>query len=130
MKSAKPLLLFIIGAFISIQCFSQAEVTKNEDVYNFIFNEKVKKGKDIEWITTSYSSRTTISTKGNVVKTIYFQLQDDHPLMGYNIIIGIRVRLDDGTIISDEKVEIKKSGRFKVVLHRNGAGNALPIGWQ
>lgn len=130
MKTSKILLLIVFGTFFALQSYAQAEVTKNEDIYKFKYYEKIKKNKGILWETESSSTQTVISSSGNVLKTIYFQLQDDHPLMGLNLIISIRVRLEDGTLIADEKVEIKESGKFKVSLHLNGAGTNLPIGWQ
>lgn len=129
MKTINVLFLVSLFCFIANQSFAQAEVTRDDKVYSFKYLEDVKKGKDILWVTQSHGTKTTISSSGNILKTIYFQLEDDHPLMGMKLIIGIRLMLDDGTIASDEKVEIKKNGSFSVVFHSNGAGSALPLGW-
>lgn len=110
--------------------FAQAEVVKDGDKYSFVYNEDVKKGKDIRWETTNHSSKSTISSSGNIIKTLYFQLQDDHPLMGQTFIFGARIKVDDDVYLVDEKVDLKKDGSFQVTLHRNGAGARLPVGWQ
>lgn len=125
------LVLFVVPQNVS----AQAIVEKDADTYKFIFNETVKKNKgkketQITWVTQCSSSMTTFSPSGNIVKTLYFQLQDDHPLMGTNKIYGIRIKLDDETYIVDERVELKSDGRMKVTAHLNGAGTRLPIGWQ
>lgn len=123
------LLMFVVPQTIS----AQAIVEKDADTYKFVYNEivkKKKKEKEITWETQCSSSMTTISPSGNLVKMLYFQLQDNHPLMGTNKIFGIRVKLDDGTYLVDERVELKRDGRIKVTVHLNGAGTRLPIGWQ
>lgn len=122
---------------ISLMCFllpvknssAQAEVVKNGDNYTFVFNEENNQGDVIRWETTNYSSRSTISASGNIVKKLYFQLQDEHPLMGHYLVFGAKITVDNDTYLIDEMVYLKKDGRFQVNVHLNGAGNRLPVGW-
>ena len=132
MKNLRAILIIGLLCFLLPvkNSFAQAEVVKNGDSYTFVFNEDVKKGKDIRWETTNYASKSTISSSGNIVKTLYFQLQDDHPLMGQTFVFGARIKVDDDVYLIDEMVDLKKDGSFQVNIHLNGAGTRLPVGWQ
>ncbi|HYQ57637.1 MAG TPA: hypothetical protein VEP89_09855 [Draconibacterium sp.] len=130
--------IFIIGLLCFLlpakNSFAQAEVVKDGDNYTFVYYEKVKKGNGngcyLRWETTNYNSKSTISPSGNIVKTLYYQLQDDHPLTGQTMVFGARIKVDDDVYLIDEMVDLKKDGSFQVNIHLNGAGARLPVGWQ
>ncbi|WP_319482823.1 hypothetical protein [uncultured Draconibacterium sp.] len=108
---------------------AQAEVVKNGDSYVFVYNEIGSDDDTTRWETSNYASKSTISASGNIVKTLYYQLQDDHPFMGYSFIFGASFNVGDAKLV-DEMVFLKKDGSFKVTIHSNGAGTRLPFGWQ
>lgn len=107
---------------------AQAEVVKNGDNYVFVYNDIDANEDTTRWETVNYASRSTLSASGNIVKTLYYQLQDDHPFMGYSFIFGASFTVGDAKLV-DEMVFLKKDGSFKVTIHSNGAGNRLPLGW-
>lgn len=108
--------------------FAQAEVIKDGDNFVFVYNEIGADDDTTRWETSNYASKSTISGSGNIVKTLYYQLQDDHPLMGYTFVFGASFTIGDAKLV-DERVFMKKDGSFKVTIHSNGAGTRLPIGW-
>ncbi|MBT3385081.1 MAG: hypothetical protein HN778_11420 [Prolixibacteraceae bacterium] len=134
MKTVKLIfvLIFVFGILNSYQARSQAIIIRDNTI-NFI-----AKNPDtglLEYF-PSISSRTTLSASGTIVKTATFELYKNHfliPEKGINIIgVRIEVETEEGQLVdlTDEKVEIRQSGVFKVILHLNGAGTNLPVGWQ
>lgn len=80
----------------------------------------------------SISSKTTITPSGNIMKTATFQLPDDNfliPEKGTKTIIVGKLTVD-GVLLRDERVDVKKSGKFSITLHSNGSGTSSPKGWQ
>lgn len=115
---------------VPFKSLAQATVEKDADTYNFIYYEPINNNEKYKWVTPCGSSHTTITPSGNIVKYVYFQLQDDHPLMGQNFIFAARIKLENGTYLVDERVKLNSDGRFKITVHLNGAGTNLPVGWQ
>ena len=89
----------------------------------------------------SIRSKSITLPSGFLLKTATFQLPQDNNLVpdkGTKV-IGMRFVLeytDDENdkmipikFITDEKVDINHKGKFNVVMHLNGAGSSLPIGW-
>lgn len=120
--------LFIVFTLNPNLSFAQA--TSVKDTPFGLINSKG------EIIVESYASKTTITNSGNIFIEIFFQFPENHPAIptsGKKLIeVGLEVEMHGGGTIklTDEKVEIHKSGKFKVSLHLNGAGTNLPIGWQ
>ncbi len=133
-KKMKKLIFYLLLAFGlsgAMEAKSQVVVVKDGTM---TFSDGVN---------TFNSIRSTSVTLpgGYMLKTATFQLTPDHDLIPEKgtKIIGVRIILESETdengnviitkYISDEKVDINHKGKFKVVMHLNGAGYHLPFGW-
>lgn len=130
MKALKFIFIatFVITVFVAKDASAQAIVT-HDDELTFYVPHPNRNDEKKEFV--SISSRTTITPAGNIVKTATFQLPEDNflvPEKGTKTIIITRLDVA-GVKLSDERVDIKKSGKFKVTFHMNGAGTASPKGW-
>ncbi len=125
------LLVFVSGFFSSFTVTAQAIKT----VLSNVTIEIKKVGyPDVPPILLTGGFQVTIeSNNGNFLRTISFELEDEHELMtfdGPNRLIALSIRDEDGNlIVRDELAIITKSGNLKFVFHINGAGNRLPVGW-
>ena len=123
-KNILLLLVFVACTLSSIQTKAQAEI---------IFDNVVTfKDSTIDGYFESINSKTILSPFGNITKTATFQLPKDNylvPERGLNYIIArVKKTNIDGEeeVMYDAWVEIPKNGRFKIVVHSNGAGNKFP----
>lgn len=125
------LILFVI-ALSTTQNLSAQAIVNNNNTMVFKTHHPNVDGPVVSF--PSVSSSYTISASGNIVKVANFQLPKDNflvPEKGSND-IGVRMPLtydEEGRVLEylyDYTVKIKKSGKFKVVLHSNGAGNVFP----
>ena len=121
--------LAFLGLFfllITPDVFAQAEVS-------FAGTIQFKDGDG--GVFNSEESKTTITPSGNVVKTAHFQLPDGHfliPKKGTNYLpVGLNYIDEYGEkhVLANYNIKVGKNGKFKVVLHLNGAGSIFPLGW-
>jgi hypothetical protein len=125
MKASKVFLIVLlaVGVSSSFQARSQAEV---------IFDNVVTFTDGNGEVFESIDSRITLSASGKIMKTATFQLPQDNYLVPEKGIsyIGAIVKqtnvFGEEVIMYDVWVEITKSGRFKLVVHSNGAGVNFP----
>lgn len=129
MKTLKVVaFLFVVFTLHTNSIFAQSNTIK--DVPFGLINSEG------EVVVKSYASRTTITNSGNMLINIFFQLPEEKraiTMSGKKLLeVGLEVEMPGGGSVklTDEKVEIHKSGKFKVSLHFNSAGTNLPIGWQ
>lgn len=130
MKSLKIIFsaIFILTVFYSNNASAQAVIVR-DNVLTFRFPHPDRTS---ELITIeSVSSKSTTTPSGNVVKTAIFQLPEGNfliPAKGEKSIIATKLKVD-GVVLRDARVEVKKTGTFKVILHLNGSGTSSPGGW-
>lgn len=78
-----------------------------------------------------------VTPAGNYLRIVTFKLDKSHELVKlanpvYIFAVNMRADIDgDGIIetITDEMAVLTRSGNLKFVYHVNGAGSALPVGW-
>lgn len=120
--------VFILTVFYSNDASAQSVIVR-DNVFTFYFPHPNRDS--LPTAIESVSSKSVVTPAGNVVKTATFQLPEGNfliPGKGEKSIIAVNLDVD-GVTLRDARVEIKKSGTFKVILRMNGSGTASPLGW-
>jgi len=122
--------MIVLITFIAKEASAQAIVVHGN---TFTFND-YKTGVVFE----SISSKSVVAPNGTMYKSATFQLPEGHeliPAKGAKRIISVGLGIDyddDGNVdvrLKDARVDIKKTGEFKISFHLNGSGGYGPKGW-
>ena len=131
MKALKFILIVVfVVVFVGVKNADAQAIVIRDNVIFFTIPHPYEDSGKVTF--ESISSKSTISSSGKIVKTATFELPKNNflvPPKGRQTIIGANV-IVDGITLTDERVVIKSSGKFKLVFHLNGAGANLPVGWQ
>jgi hypothetical protein len=135
----KNLYLAVAASILMVLAFpsvvkSQANLSSSDDVIIDLINPATK---EIVYTLTTGLERIVITSSGNFLRTVTFDIEPDHPIMNFSgprKILEVTIYYDidgDGIdeVITDTMAVLTKSGNLKFVFLVNGAGNRLPPGW-
>jgi hypothetical protein len=135
----KNLYLAVAASILMVLAFpsvvkSQANLSSSDDVIIDLINPATK---EIVYTLTTGLERIVITSSGNFLRTVTFDIEPDHPIMNFSgprRILEVTIYYDidgDGIdeVITDTMAVLTKSGNLKFVFLVNGAGNRLPPGW-
>ncbi len=131
---ATAILLFTltIGIFTAGKANGQAKVSNSNEIE---FRLKNPSTEEVVHILTGGEEKLVISSGNTFLRIVTFKIEDNKILKfaGPIRIIELSMTSDfdgDGEKeITDTMAVLTKSGNLKFVFHLNGAGSALPHGW-
>jgi len=134
MKTLKFFILSLLITLGNLESNGQATISRDTDVKFYLINPE---SRDTLFFITATLDEVMISSSGNYLRKVSFELDKNHPLMNFSgpvkrIEVSMYADIDndgDEDKVTDTLAILTRSGKLKFVFHSNGAGNALPNGW-